>query len=702
MTRLHLVTLASVLLWLGAGCTLINEPDRSLIPGDGGMDSMPDGDASIDGDAGDAGDATDDADACGRNEICTGREDEDCDFLIDCADPDCASLEECCMGGTPEPSPPWGSMEFDFWEALPSDGPGNYPTTSGGDIVDFPSDVQGILRRPCVPLSTGYRLKLPLVRASAACPEGSGCFAALVITPAPGAPTGSRILNDLAVTADETGSVVATNFRRELGRADEFVAEGQRFEITIAVTVGVDSLDVPHLLGTVTVENLASRETVELVTQFAFAPIASLIRGESDCEDVPGSYIAIEGAGSQWTVEPLVREPLECINAGRFDRPEPEDGRGLLSAQGGGSTTNLGWGEWADDGIGSPGLAVEGSGSGIVYHLVGDATNYDRTQDPVPSELGFGVGYSRTLPGDWDGDWTSYAEDNPKSGPCNPACEAVAPSGCALDMSLDTCPAMGPPPNSVRDPSFSPVPLPVSAAMARIAYARRESTDRYGIAIDGSFLVRTDAVEAVEPALIHTSSVPSASNDLRCTSLRDPVLVPVDPADESRGLWLFYSCYLAIEKAEIHAVRLTNTYMVEMDTHRIVAASRDFGDWAASSVWSPELVVEYEPAGMGSMGRHLYRLWFLARNSDNNHVSIGLLQGQLSPEQSMNDELPSFEPFGANPILTDGPTAFPDCPDCTIEGLAVVRIPNTQRVRFLIARLDNAGVPQDWHYAPFE
>jgi hypothetical protein len=64
--------------------------------------------------------------------------------------------------------------------------------------------------------------------------------------------------------------------------------------------------------------------------------------------------------------------------------------------------------------------------------------------------------------------------------------------------------------------------------------------------------------------------------------------------------------------------------------------------------------------------------------------------------------LPDFTPFGANPILTEGPTAFADCPDCDIEGLAVVRVPNTPRVRFLIARQDNAGVPQDWHYAPFE
>ena len=114
------------------------------------------------------------------------------------------------------------------------------------------------------------------------------------------------------------------------------------------------------------------------------------------------------------------------------------------------------------------------------------------------------------------------------------------------------------------------------------------------------------------------------------------------------------------------------------------------------------MIVEYEPAGAESEGRHLFRLWFLARNSTYDRVSIGLLQGQLNSDQARDGLLPVFTSFGANPVLTDEPGTFAGCADCLIHGLSVVRVPDTETIRFLIARQDNAGVAEDWHYAPFE
>jgi hypothetical protein len=679
----------------------LNAPDRSLI-GDGGIDSATDSRVDT-GDAGD-GDTGDGTDACSRAEVCTGGEDEDCDTLIDCADPDCASLDQCCMGGTEE-SVPWTGDELaNYWAPLPSGGL-NYPRTNGGLIVEFPAEVQGILRNDCVPLATGYRLTTAFERVETTCPQGSGCFASLVITPAPGAPMGARLPDDLAVTIDETGRIEVTNSGRSIGSAPDLAIEGQTIYVTITVTVGPDGDGgESSLLGAVTIRP-GGGSPIELVAGFAFAPIRHLIRGEADCEEVGGLRVGVEGLGTQFEVSPLIREPLECINAGRFVPPSAVDGnQRLTAATTGARMVSLGWGppipesSWCSGGLGSPALGVQLVDTNIAWHVAGDATNYDRTQDPVAAELGFAIGFSRSAPGNW-GSWDSYASDEPKVGPCNPACVTVAPMLCGSP----SCPSMGAPNDSVRDPSFGVLPIPGTVPRpTRVAYARRIGPDAYGIAIEDSFLAR-DVPDAVEDAVILPSAVPPArETGMPCESLRDPVLVPVDadPTADERGEWLFYSCYFGLETAEIHAIRLTQLLAPETETHRVIVDRRSNGAWAGFSVWSPELVVEYEPPG--GMGRHLYRLWFLAKSSGDYATSIGLLQGQLSPEQSLDGELPTFAPFGANPVLTEGPGTFDDCPLCTIEGLAVVRVPNSQRIRFLIARQDNTGRPEDWHYAPFE
>jgi len=687
--RHHILVAFSLLAVLLGGCSLINAPDRDLLS-DGGVDSSMDSmvDGRVDGDAGDA-DTGIDTGCENIPEHCGDGDDNNCNFLVDCADPQCAAQEQCCDPTAAGDPVRWTFTELLGWERLPTGGSMTPPVDNDRELIDFPEGVQGILRLECVPLAAGYRLQTSFQMTSATCPEGDGCFVAIVLTPAPGAGPGARITDDLGVTVDQTGTFTITNDGDVLAQEVGFAGVDHVVNVVIAVTVGLDEGDSPSLLGTVTLENGNTMRSVTPLTAYAFAPLDRLIIDDATCADVGGLRLAIEGSGSQFSVHPMTYSPLECTNAGKFDVPDEGDdllssGNGMLMR-----TRSLDWGEWAAGGIGSPALGVAADGGR--WHVMGDATNYDRGEDPFV-ELGFGIGYSAAS--NWNLTWSSQSQALAKTGPCNPACTSLDPDGCTMTELSMCLPGGGPPAHSVRDPSMGVQAIP-SGGSIQVAYARRLGVDRYGIAVDSGFEIGMASGNQPErDARFEPGMAPPFD---MCTSLRDPVLVPVDPNDAGNdNQWLFYSCFQSLEVADIHVIEVDRDLVYEDGSHRVVVDRGTVGEWGSTSVWSPELVVDYEPSG--GRGRHLYRLWFLGRNAMRDRVSVGLLQGQVDPDAST--ELPSFAPFGANPVLRDGDV--PDCPDCFIEGLAVARDPGENKIRFLIALQDEVGVEEDWHYAPFE
>ncbi len=660
-----------------AGCSIINKPNRDAIAGDASMDAPVDGDAGTDADA-DADADTDAGDACAsQNEVCDDFIDNDCNGFVDCADPYCASRMLCCQGGLPD-APPWTGDELGtYWNGLPA---GSETLTPNYDdtlnrLTGF-DDVQGIITKQCVPLATGYRLQTNFRMESTECTGAPECYVSLVFTPAPTVRAGLRLPDDLAVTAHSDGRLTVTNGGRVLG--EEMLAMVGRTTFIVDITVGSDG-DTPSLLATV---RLQSQEP--FVDAEPIAPLDSLLT-DGECVNVGGLNLAIEGSGQQFSVAPLSRGPVECINASSFLEPDATS-RDVLAAEPG----NLHWGSWATGGIGSPGIAYRPP----KWYVVGDATDHDRALDGASAEVGFALGFANATESGWNSDWTDASTTTPKTGSCFPSCLGMPPVGCSDACDLD---------NSVRDPSFEQLSVELGGgALATVAYSTREAVDSYSIVVEDRFTINTGG-DVLRTGSILTPDDAELDDD--CLSLRDPMLVRRDRNDTMAGYWLFFSCYDGIDTADIHAIQLDKDFFVVADTHQTVVR-RTTEDWAASSVWSPEVIVEHEPEILADMsmgqGRDLYRLWFMARNRDNDVVSIGLVQAQLDPDQP-EGTLPEFVPFGANPILSEGDAALRcDSSECRLRGFSVVREGLTPTLRFLIAREDEGNPVATWHYVPFE
>jgi hypothetical protein len=135
-----------------------------------------------------------------------------------------------------------------------------------------------------------------------------------------------------------------------------------------------------------------------------------------------------------------------------------------------------------------------------------------------------------------------------------------------------------------------------------------------------------------------------------------------------------------------------------MGTSRTVLAPVA-GTYSAGALYAPEVLVEHDPS---ADGRHIFRLWALARDATQSRVSVALFQGQLDEQQATTDDLPTFVPFGANPIITEDHAIFSDCADCELLGLSVARVPGSQALRLLVARRVNGGTAADYQLVPYE
>ncbi len=663
------VLIASAMFAL-SGCTLLNAVDyNKLDASDAGPDAMDSGDLDAgDADAGDGGDA--DAGDTGPlckdiPEDCDNTLDDNCNGLVDCNDFACGQLEKCCSRGTEN------VLDFNSgitWDAIP-DPPMTRPDLDGNRIIKFAGTgaPTGLLTS-CLPLEAGYEIRTAFTLARMTCDDLSyDCFARIALTPTPGSSPGSRILEDIGIEMKSDGHLVVTSASSTLPtEAIDGVGVGGTINVVLTLTAGAYPGGEPALLATVRAAPGGGSGSVILQDE-PIAPLDRLLGGEAgtDCRETRGLRLAVEGAGSQIHVEPIRTLTLQCLNLGRFDDPTT-DGDSLSAGPVDSSLADLQWTSWGSGGVGAPSLVQHTSTPDTFWDVFGDATDLDRGEEGA-TPLSFRIGHSTVGVTEWNADeWVTTAMTRPRFGP-----------NCAPDCWSDSY--------SIREPSV--VNTGAGSTFDMAAAVRDTSMDRdtYGLHV-GPIAKSPDNRSDDLPVTI----MPAAP----CNSLRHPALVPRNP-DGSDGYWLFFACETATEVFDIRAVKLTNSLTVDGVFPGESIFDSSLGPFASSAVYAPEVLVDYDAGG-----HHTFRMWFLARNGDQ-EVSVGMAQGQLDDDQIMNDQPPSFELYGANPILEDGPTFFDDCADCVTTGLAVLRVDETT-LRFLFARSADDGDLWDRRFVPAE
>ncbi|RLB47261.1 MAG: hypothetical protein DRJ42_25800 [Deltaproteobacteria bacterium] len=657
-----------------SGCTLVNSVDyNKLDASDAGLDAMDSGDldAGDGGDAGDAGDADagDTAPRCSDiPENCDDNTDNNCNGFIDCHDFECSQLEKCCSRGTDSVLDYTNTITWDY---IPS-AQGVGPDLMSNQIIKFAGsgDPTGLLTS-CLPLEAGYEIRTTFTLERLTCDATTyPCFARLALTPTPDSSPGSRILEDLGVEMTGDGHVIVTLASSTLPTDTIQIGLDGSVGVVLTLTAGTYPGGEPALVATVRATPSGGTGTVTILAGEPIAPLDRLLGGEagSDCVETRGLRLAVEGAGSQIRVAPILTTTLQCLNLGRFEMPT-EDDDPVSHGPVDGRFSDLHWTSWGSGGVGAPSLVRRTETGGTYWHVFGDATDLDRGQEgAVP--LAFRVGHSKVGATEWNAnEWITTAGDVSRFGTdCDPEC-----------WSDDY---------SIREPSVVDPGVGASFAMAAAVRNGAMAPDIYGLhtgPISRSQHSRRDPRITIMP-------------ELPCVSLRHPALVPREQ-DASTGYWLFFACETATEVFDIRVAMLNTDLEVVGDFPGEAIISPVAATFRASSVYAPEVLVDYDGSGL-----HTFRMWFLARDGDQK-VSVGMAQGQLTVGQigtmPSDGVPPTFHLYGANPILEDGPTFFDECSDCVTTGLSVLRVDNTT-LRFLFARSDDEGNPWDRRFVPAE
>jgi len=89
----------------------------------------------------------------------------------------------------------------------------------------------------------------------------------------------------------------------------------------------------------------------------------------------------------------------------------------------------------------------------------------------------------------------------------------------------------------------------------------------------------------------------------------------------------------------------------------------------------------------------VYRMWFVARDAVG-VASIAMAQAEVQDP----DDIPSFAPYPANPVLTRTSPSMATCANCDLLGLAVSRRPDADAtLRFFVARRVNTLPASEGH-----
>jgi hypothetical protein len=219
-----------------------------------------------------------------------------------------------------------------------------------------------------------------------------------------------------------------------------------------------------------------------------------------------------------------------------------------------------------------------------------------------------------------------------------------------------------------------------------LSFARELVSDPSERDLFGIQLVRPVGSPATSLALPGTPTL-SPAQVPDCVSLRDPALIPVDPAAQE-GYWLLFTCIDGAGAAmEIHAVRISRALEVVREgggpMRRVVLVASELGPFAAAGIRSPEPVISFSNDGLR------LRIWFLAQSVPG-EWGVALAEARTHDTSVLAFELPEPVPFLVNPIVSsDSSLVRSGCfgEDCTITGIAVApRADDPSRLRFVLAR----------------
>jgi hypothetical protein len=681
-----------------ASCTILNQPDRSLIDESYAEDAGPDGEVEglTDGDLPDTSEPdgrftvppdadqpeAGDADACFdcgsdggwdsdaatgdagplpvRVEDCTKVGDEDENGLADCADFACAALPRCCSTGTVDFEESWDSGFDERWNLVPGLGSASLPLVDNGWIVEFRGGGQpsGLIRQTCTPMALGVEIEARLRYASSEPDAGAGqqSYAAVVLTAALDALPGKPLDDDLAVVLDRYGYVSVTRAGSQLARTDEPYDPDHELRVIITVTPAADASSA--MLAEVTVEDVdASTVGVDtLLEQRGFMSRAALVRDVDGCREVDGLLVAVQGEGDLVHAGTLKATTKQCINPSQFLDPPQAEADAL-------SATKLGYGTWASGHVGAPSFIHNPISGGLRWDLMVEASNAAPELETW-TQVGFALGHAYTTDWNaatWSGVTGAIAGNDP------PSCIGQG-AFCTQGASL-------------REPSMYGVLTSTEVLdYISLVYARADELQA-GSPVQYALYGYRSLDPNPAPITESDTHVILNGNDhgLQCDSLRDPHIVPVgNELDE--GYWLFFTCESG--SRSVYVTRITQGLKlwdpVEIEE---VLSPTDLGSYAAGGVWGPEVVVTRDPGS----DQTLFRIWFMARSRVDSAPVIAMAQGQASDTRRPD----KFVPYDANPVLTAESAALGGPCDgfCTLRGLAITPCRGEpSRLRLLVAR----------------
>jgi hypothetical protein len=647
----------AVLLALVAGCSVWNRPD----PFDGGGADAPVDALDASFDTPDAGaDAPDGPLPRPRETVCDdGRDDEDLDGLIDCADPDCASnVALCCRESRPA-----AVIDEDWCGGVPSSwrGVGALTATDRVEPCSLSGDdrVAALLNGGCVPVPSGLVIAATLAW-SGSCPD---CEAMVALSPIRDVPAGG-LLEELALRMredDQTNVVVElTRAGRVLGRLP---APGTGFgagdvSLTLSLFPALDDEGRPVIRATLRAVWDDGMQSAELDALDALAP-RDLTGPALGCSVAPGLFLGVQTRGRAGRIGELLAWPQQCSNPALF-RPAgfpagvPADASWL-------EASDLGFAPapataWTAGGVGAAtSVPLRTDATVVDWHWFVDGTNLNRANDRDRAlDFSFGGALARH-PGLIG--FTPRRGGEPLAGHLAPTC-AGAGSDCGVD--------------DFREPAlFVPREPDGSRAGGRTAYAVWVSR-----ADDGSsWLGRAAFTDFRNSA---DTLPPPLEIDTGCAAPSHPAILSPDPSGDDGHLLVF------VCGAEVWGLRVDAEFMPVGEAAML---------FEAGTLGFPLGILDVD----GAVFDRTYRLWVAGRDGRGG-TRLAITEARIRDDGPLE-----FVPFGGNPVLSIDDPIFQTGPDrcvgvCRITGVGVAREPGAMdstrwgpRVRVLVSVTDEGA-----------
>ena len=660
------------------GCSIIHHASGDR-PHDAGLDvsDAPLPDTNPPDDAGP--DTNPDAWRCAHTKevSCSNGVDDDCDGLIDCADPDCvlASDPACCtpgaatttehfdkLGGVWTSSSNWNAPAsmvnaIDASNALSQMGSGTPPI--------------GMVNLTCMHVDLGTEIRFKM-RATPC--TGTDCAGHMEVAIGTFLAFGGALDGDLTVrgTVDTMHGLRIDVLEGATVRASSVMPLGfSTADVVITLSPGVADAH-PVIVGTVTVSNEMTMTAETIVTQIRVTDRS--IFGTSGCH---GLHLGVEGTGTHVALDDVAITQLDCANPGRFDalRDDALAIDGVTTSVSSADHT-MGWGR---GGIGDPAL-LEGAVGGVHrFFLMFDGSSVDRATDFIghlPLSIGGADTSATSGPGNLVlvNDCSRWMPRGPGGSACT--APAMASGHDVIESSL-----------VMRDPTIFPENgNPTTMTSLRVAWVGED-------VVSGSPL-RLYTSTLPLPLASRLGSVPTASTiegeDLgSCPSIRNPLLLPI--MGDTANWLLFYVCDRfppVVHAATLHSGTGNAT---RFPTFEIGPAQLNhLADQGVTDIAGVMFVYNGVPT---------YRLWLTAHPTTASS-SVLFLEG--SP--SAAGQPPMLVPFAGNPVLDERSPVFGSCGHgCQIHGITATRLSDQPtRVRLLIERWVDTGLGLQYGLIPLE